>query len=381
MKTIKKISAFALAAVVICLVTFSCKKDNSSGGDPSISYIRVTSPTSSDSLLVAGGQGTLIAIVGQNLQDAKEVWFNDQQASLTATYITSTTILVRVPNPIPKTISNKIKIVFRNGFVLYHDFTVTISEPHVNNMLCEFVNTGDVATIRGDYFYEPLTVTFAGGIKGDLVSVKDQEIQVRIPAGVQPGAVTVKTNFGETKSDFWFRDNRNLLITDDPWTGWWGQNLVVPATDPLAINGSFTRMTQKIGAWGWTEMIGGPPDAIGATSKNIPDDAVLNPAKYYLKFEVNTLKPYNNNRVKIMLGRVTNPDPNWDTEPYFWDPPFDTKGKWQTVSIPLEQVVAHFASWVIRPDGYGVKVWFHGPGDLDADMAFDNFRVVPKVSK
>ena len=53
------------------------------------------------------------------------------------------------------------KIVFKNGFVLYHDFVVQISEPCGQPVwLCEFVNEGDVATIRGDFFYEPLTVKF-----------------------------------------------------------------------------------------------------------------------------------------------------------------------------------------------------------------------------
>ena len=27
----------------------------------------------------------------------------------------------------------------------------------------------------------------------------------------------------------------------------------------------------------------------------------------------------------------------------------------------------------------GAALLFHGPGDLDADICFDNFRVVPKV--
>ena len=76
-----------------------------------------------------------------------------------------------MPNPIPTDITNKMKIVFKNGFILYHDFEVQISEPYVASMVSEFVNDGDVATIRGDFFYEPLTVTFTGGLTGTIVSV------------------------------------------------------------------------------------------------------------------------------------------------------------------------------------------------------------------
>jgi hypothetical protein len=35
----------------------------------------------------------------------------------------------------------------------------------------------------------------------------------------------------------------------------------------------------------------------------------------------------------------------------------------------------------VNPAGYWSRILFHGPGDLDADISFDNFRVVPKVAK
>ena len=356
----------------------SCTKDEA--GTPSISYVRITRPASSDSLLVGAGQGQLIAVVGNNLQDAVEIWFNDQQSRLTPTYITNTTILVRIPTQIPIAVNNRMKIVFKNGFVLEHEFTVQISKPLISSMVVEHVKTGETAVIIGDYFYAPLTVEFTGGVTGQLVSVKDNEIRVIVPAGAQPGQITIRTNFGETKSDFWFRDNRNLLIHNDPWSGWWGQNNVVPGTDPLAISGNFTRLTGNVGAWAWTEWIGGREDAL-ATSRNLPDDAVINPAKYNLKFEINTLKPYNNNMIKIMIGQVNSPDPDWNAEPYYFRPPFDTKGQWQTVVIPFNEVVANYRTWGLRPQGYGVKVWFHGPGAVDADVAFDNLRVVLKSLK
>lgn len=377
MKSINRILLGLLLVTGAVIVFNSCSKDEV--GEPSVSYVRITRPTSSDSLLVGAGQGQLIAIVGKNLQDAVEIWFNDQPARLTPTYITNTSILVAVPTQIPLAINNKMKIVFRNGFVLHHDFEVQISKPLISSMVSEYVKEGAVATIIGDYFYAPLTVTFAGGATGTIVSVKDDEIQVTVPAGAQPGRIVVKTNFGETKSDFWFRDTRNLLIHNDPWTGWWGQANVVSGTNPLAINGNFTRMTSNIGAWAWTEWIGGREDAL-ATSHNLPDDAVLNPDKYNLKFEINTLKPYNNNMIKIMIGQVNNPDPDWNAEPYHFRPPFDTKGQWQTVTIPFSEVIANYrTNWGLRPQGYGVKIWFHGPGAVEADVAFDNLRVVPKV--
>jgi len=378
MKSINKILLILLVSVGACSSFVSCKKDNTA--TPSISYVRITRPESSDSLLVGAGQGQLIAIVGNNLKDAVQVWFNDQQARLTPTYISNTSLLVTVPSQIPVAVNNKIKILFKNGYELLYDFGVQISKPQPGSMDCEFVNAGDIAIIRGNYFYAPLSVTFTGGATGDIVSVKDQEIQVRVPAGAQPGQITVKTNFGETKSDFFFRDPRNHFIDSDPYEGWWNASYVVttpgPGEPPL-ISGNYLHYKKFTSAWSWNELAGGPASAMPAHSKNIPDAAILNPKDYYLKFEVNTIKPYNNSTIRINLALNSE-----DNNAYQWMPPFDTHGKWQTVSIPLDEVFASYAvKPTVNPAGYWTRLLIQGPGDLDADLAFDNFRVVPKVIK
>ncbi len=378
----KYINGLLLMMAIAMIGMFaSCKKDSlPNNGVPRIKYVRITSPESSDSLLVAAHQGQLIAIVGENLQNAVDIWFNDQRANLTSTYITNNSILVSVPTPIPLTITNKLKIYFSSGDSLLYDFKVQISEPVVTGMASEYVLTGDVATIRGDFFYMPLTVTFAGGVVGELVTVKDKIIEVRIPVGVQPGQVTVKTNFGETKSDFWFRDNRNIFISSDPFTGWWNASFVVSnpgAGDPPSINGNYIRVKKEIGGWQWTEVAGGPASAMGAISKNVPDEAILKPADYNLKFELNTMKPYNANVLKINVGLLAE-----NNNAYQWKPPYDTKGKWQTIVIPFEEVAASYgAPLVLSSTGYWCRLLFHGDGALDCDMSFDNFRVVPKFIK
>lgn len=367
-----------MAFAVVSTFTSCEKNDASNGGEPKINYVRVTNPASSDSLLIGAAQGKLIAIMGENLGGAVEMWFNDQQASLNPTYITNTTILVNVPAQIPLAINNQLKINFKDGRTLLHNFEVQISKPLLSNMVSEYVNTGDVATIRGNFFYAPLTVKFTGDVMGEIVSIKDQEIQVRVPAGAQPGQITVKTNFGETKSNFWFRDNRNMFIDSDPYEGWWNSSYVVTtpgAGDPPKINGNYLRFKKAIGAWSWNELAGGPATAMPVHSKNIPNAAILKPEDYNLKFEVNTMKPYNSNMLKINVALNAE-----DNDAYQWKPPYDTKGQWQTVVIPFEDVVASYkVKPTINPNGYWSRLLFHGPGDLDADISLDNFRLVPKV--
>ncbi|GAB3412820.1 glycan-binding surface protein [Niabella aquatica] len=358
----------------------SCKKEDQNKM-PSVSYVRITDPAASDSLLAGAGQGQLVAIMGDNLENAVEVWFNDRKAVITPTYITSRSILASVPSLVPGNIINKLKIIFRNGYELLHDFKVQISKPAINSMLCEFVNEGGVATINGDYFYAPVSVTFTGGVEGEVVEIADQAVKVRVPAGAQPGPVTIKTNFGETQSDFWFRDNRNLFISSDPYEGWWNSSLVVSnpgAGDPPLINGNYIRLTKEVTAWSWTELAGGPASSMPVHSKNIPDEAILKPQDYYLKFEVNTIKPYNGNAVKINVGLTAEQNGG-----YIWPAPFDTKGQWQTVVIPLTEV---FDSYTVRPvisaSGYWCRLLVgNAAGNWDADICFDSFRVVPKESK
>jgi hypothetical protein len=380
MKKITKLLTILFLAIAVAGVYSSCKKDNGSGGEPRIDYVRITAPESSDSLLIGAGQGRLIAIMGEHLQDAVEIWFNDQKAVLTPTYITGTTILVSVPTKIPTSINNTLKIIFSNGRELLYKFEVQISKPAVNSMLSEYVNTGSVATIRGDYFYPPATVTFTGGVTGTIVSIKDQEIQVTVPAGAQPGQITVKTNFGETKSNFWFRDNRGIFVSGDPHEGWWATYLVTAPgpNDPPKISGNYYRFKKQVKAWTWDspEVVGGPSSSTTLT-KNIPDAAILKPEDYNLKFEINTMKPYSSNTIRINVALNAE-----DNDNYVWQPPYDSKGQWNTIIIPFEQVVASYkVKPVINPAGYWTRILIFGPGDLDADISFDNFRVVPKISK
>jgi hypothetical protein len=377
MKPIHKILGALFMVIAVIGIYTSCTKNNNDG-DPRITHIRLTAPESSDSLLIGAAQGRLVAIMGENLQGAVEVWFNDQRATLTPTYVTNTSILVSVPTRIPLNVTNKIKIVFSNGKILIYDFAVQISKPSVTSMLSEFVNSGETATIRGDYFYSPLVVTFTGGSTGQIVSVKDQEIQVTVPAGALPGPVTVKTNFGETVSNFWFRDNRNLIISGDPHEGWWGTYLVTNpgASDPKKISGNYYRFKKQVKAWTWDapEVAGGPANSMPVHSKKIPDAAILKPEDYNLKFEINTVKPYSSNTIKINVALNTE-----DNNNYVWQPPYDSKGQWNTIVIPFEQIVASYVvKPVINPNGYWTRILIFGPGDLDADISFDNLRLVPK---
>lgn len=368
--------AFAMAGIFT-----SCSDDDAlpNGGRPVVEYVRVTDPDASDSLLVTASQGKMVAIIGQNLQEAREVWFNDQQAPLSPTLITNTSIITNVPADIPTDITNQLAIVFANGDTLFHDFVVDISEPLINSMQSEYVPVGEVATINGDYFYEPLTVTFTGGVEGEIVSVEDNMIQVRVPEGAQPGPITVTTNFGETESEFWFRDNRNIVASFDETTAgfWTGADYIKPS-DPVipTVNGKFLRFNKELGPYPYAEFWVAPTASdVAKETKNIPAAAFANPAQYVVKFEINTLAPLTGAEMRMYMG---NNMANERNDIYYnWKPNLDTKGQWQTVSIPFEDFYAANAKFPYNPAGYGVSFYFHGPLAVNANFAMDNMRVVP----
>lgn len=384
---IKNISIYLIGLISLGLM-ISCGEDDTDlvpAGEPAIFYVRVTPPEASDSLLVSAFQGSLIAIIGENLGHANQVWFNDLQAELNPVYVTNESIIVGVPTEVPKQVNNKITMYFSNGDSLTHDFQIDISKPLIEAMKSEYVFPGEVATIFGNFFYEPLTVTFSGGVQGEVLKAANDDgtvINVIVPNGAEKGPITVTTNFGSEESGFWFLDDRNIVLSSDPFTGWWNASYVVEPGevmpgDPRSINGNYIRISKPVGAWEWTEVAGGPASAMGEISKNFPADAILNPEDYYLKFEINTVKPYDNNIIRLNFGLQSEIN-----EAYFWRPPYDSKGEWETVSIPLEQIFAAYeekgVTPTVNPDGYWTRVLIFDGNALDCDIAFDNFRIVPK---
>jgi hypothetical protein len=385
MKRIYKYSLSLLAATVLAGIFAACDDSDASGGEPQIDYIRVTSPASSDSLLVAAGQGQMIAIMGRNLQGAQQLWFNDQRASLTATLITDKSIIARIPTQIPEVINNKLILVFANGKTLEHDFALDISEPLVTRMKSEYVNTGEVATFYGDYFYAPLTVTFTGGVQAEIESIEDQVLEVTVPDGALPGPVTITSNFGSTETDFWFRDNRNIIASFDPTlaSGVWQGPAYIVASDAVIepVNGKFVRINRQLGAWPFFEMYGGPAEGdIGQEAGNIPAEALINPGGYSLKFEINTLESLTGAVMRLHLGNADNGglDAARQSSYYAWEVNLNTAGEWQTITIPFENVYKGFS---VSNAGYSMFIYFHGPNAVKANFALDNMRVVPNTTE
>ncbi|MCB0573071.1 MAG: hypothetical protein KDC61_00705 [Saprospiraceae bacterium] len=397
MKSLMKYLAFLIIPSVVIGV-LSCKKDDNtaSDGEPVVYYIRSTDPGKSDSLIVGSFMGSLIAIVGDNLGNTRELWFNDQQATLNPTYITDKTILVSVPSTVPTVVTNKMRFVFADGTEMLYDFSVNVPEPLLGSIKCEYVPDGGTVVLEGDFFFDPIKVVFPGDLEAQVVSLEKTKLEVTVPAGATSGPISVQTNFGKSISGFRFRDDRNILLDYDTkihetWTAPIANSGDNPLPSPCDANYAFFKHAAD-GAWLWTNELtmqywaprgrGNIPVATG----NI-DDLVF-------KFECNVPEEWRDVRMEIFFGPYAE-DHGRDVQGTVfarWKPwkngPYTTDG-WITVSIPMSE----FKYYKDDPDDdngtrkidnlsslTNVTMMLFGPADgtNPVYVAIDNVRIVPK---
>lgn len=391
MNALLKHSILSLAALLL-LGIWACDKEdtNVSVGDPAVRYIRSTDPAKGDSLLTGSFMGSLIAIVGNDLASVRELWFNDQRAELTPTYITNQTIIVNVPSTVPSTVTDKMRFVFSDGRELLYDFKVNVPAPIISSIKCEYVPDGGTVVLDGDFFFEP-KVTF-NDLEAVVTKVEKTHLEVTVPAGTTPGPITIKTNFGKVKSRFLFRDNRNIILDYDTklhetWTAPIGDN------QPEGCAGKYAYFkSASDGAWQWANELtmqywaprgrGNVPVATGLLSD------------LTLKFEANVPEEWRDVRMEIFFAPFAEDHGRDVPSTVFarWRPwkngPYKTDG-WVTVSIPLTE----FKYGKDDPDTdelgsrkienlsslTNITMMLFGPaaGPNPVHIAIDNVRVVP----
>jgi hypothetical protein len=371
---------------------------------PDISYVRVTDPDKSDSLVTHAFMGSTIAIIGENLDNVDEIWFNDQKAFVNLSFVTFSSIIVTVPDVIPTTVTNQLLLINSDKVdTLKYPFAVDVPAPLVNSLVCEYVADGGTAVVKGNFFINdpssPLKVIFPGNIEGNIVSFSINEIRVTVPQGAGVGPISVKSIYGTTRSTFWFRDDRNIILDFDVLTaagGW--RSGVMGNSNPAPIDGNYVRFQGSMAAAAgatWNEdafsfnlwpSSNGRPDAPFYTGEVA--DAVIKFECYVVDAWASAalqmiFTPYSVSGTNSYIGDPNVPRGLW--MPWKESGTYKTEG-WTTVTVPL-------TSFTKTPDGgtcanpltkdmlRGLTffVWHGGVDGTDCTphICIDNIRVVP----
>ncbi|HEX8425194.1 glycan-binding surface protein [Hymenobacter sp.] len=375
MKPTNTIKKLWLCALTISALGFSaCEKEDAPecSGAPAID--RVTLPTKRTEAFTTGNLADWVIIQGSNFCNVSSVMFNDVEANLSDAYVTSTEITVRIPRVVPKNVTNKVTVTSEAG-TAETPYTLSIPPIEVAGLSNEYASAGQRVAVVGKNFDlygisptsgkvlwngAPVTVTRATG----------DSVYFTVPANATPGATVkiVDANNVEKAVPGRYKDDRNIIFSYDTGTSVWNTNtFITQGPVPTPINGAFIRVNQRIGAWAWTEF--------SATNTTLSNTIIANAANYVLRFEVNTLKPFSTNVIKFSIDG----DPGGSgANTYLWKPltPFNTRGQWSTVTIKLSSLLT--VPLDPNKSQHEFKFLFHGDGALDADMSFDNFRIVPK---
>lgn len=164
MKIMKRNINFKLT--IICfLCTLFVVACNSEDDDriPVITGVRSVDAAKADSLFTEGERWQLIVLVGKNLDGAKEIYINDQKISFNSTYVTSTHVILSIPEKIvlvgeDPSLSAEIRLVTDRGIATFA-FHVNCPSPYAVSYTAEWdgensILPGQEITIKGENFYE-----------------------------------------------------------------------------------------------------------------------------------------------------------------------------------------------------------------------------------
>lgn len=183
-------------------------------GVPTVQYVRYADR---DVLIEQAYMGEVVCFVGENLCSVRELFFNDQQAVLNTSFMTENTLVAAVPGKLPAVTTDKVYMITKGQDTVIVDFKVMMPAPQLKSMSCEFQQPGTDVTIYGNYFKEPMTLTFEDGNGVEVTefkSVSMTEITFTIPEDAKPGKVRLETESGLARSPFSYYDFCDGLITD-----------------------------------------------------------------------------------------------------------------------------------------------------------------------
>lgn len=438
-------------SIIICAVlavSAACNTDSIdypdrykvADGKPSVTSVRYADR---DLYLTQAYLGEIICLLGDNLRSVTEVWFNDQRAVLNTSYITDNTLIVAIPKNYPAVKTDKIYLVNKDAAdTLAFDFKVLAPAPSPLTMSNEWAAIGEEVTIMGDYLIDdadvPFEISFVGADvpHSDMTFTGTSAVTFHVPAGAQPGFITVTSASGSTTTKFQYCDSRGLLFDFDGATGLGnhGWHDMTITSDETSLSGNFLQLGNGsatlagTGTWDdsnfsfeyWPGNWEDPESFTSPTGirlTDLVDFSAYSTMAYKFEMFIPSSNPWKSNAMQIIpagvkyvsygstgikdiydntLGGCNNKyisgDEGYPTparalyRPWVETGSYDTADKWVTVVIPMSDIkfdpngkdpvvplgVDSFTSLTIFVSGGGVD-----GEDCQPIIKIDNVRAVP----
>lgn len=397
-----------IAFTCILLLSF-CKKDEMSA-PPVVTGVSLLDPAKQDSTFTVTLPGTLILVTGDNLGGIVNIYFNGQSAYFNPTYNTNTHLIVTIPSNAPTeatdpNVPNSIRIVTTHGETTY-SFVLSIPPPAISAISNENALPGDSLIIYGSSLWLIDKIIFPGGreVTDFAADAAGTRVGMLMPnLGEDTGRLVIQAKYGNAMSDGPLNDHQSgdviSNLTNGGETGetpvfnwgWWGANRTTdaslfPGTRGAYLQNIFGGVGANNGSWWDGNRSGNFSDVSTIFNASIMTQQA---SDYALKFEINTKEPWTAGINVLRMG---------DNYAYRFMPwasitggIFDTKDKWQTVTVRLsdfkkadsgkEGTGANAASMadLLKANGVVAFSYRYITEDAAVDVhntAYDNFRII-----
>jgi len=288
-----------------------------------------------------GPAETLITVEGTNFDDLISLNFNnDVPADYNPSFGTNTALLFRVPPNAPLG-DNMITLTTPSGSTSF-PFRVTLKAPSVFDFSPKSANQGEIVSITGKNFFEPLEVLFFDSIPGEIIFAEPDSIAVKVPAGVQRGRLKVKANGGSAITPEFFFSTNEILVNDFDGNGVRAQtarwlfygNLdqtaltAVVANSPEPTSGNFLKLSGSDTGGVW---IGGTESHSNAQGDDFDVFEINSDINNtYVEFDMNSNGRSETHVIIVLAERNGSTNDFTQTIAVDWD-------GWKTINIPLNR--------------------------------------------
>jgi hypothetical protein len=198
---IKYLLSFISMMLLVLGVFSSCDDNNSNSSSGVLAITSVAKSVEGDLTPITQGDPKNYYIIrGSGFLSTQKIYFNDFDTYFNPTLVTDTEIFVLIDEKTPyANASNLLKIVTKNGTITY-PFVVSPPSPNFGSFNLVNAADGDVITIYGNYFLNPIVKI--GTATVPVISSSLTEIKVKLPAGSNKKYVSVTTISGTATSKY-----------------------------------------------------------------------------------------------------------------------------------------------------------------------------------